>query len=234
MWLSGANIEQLLASGSLLAYPAVFAGGLLASMTPCAYPLIPVTVSFLGSRETGSRLKGFLLSLAYVTGIAGTYAALGIFAALTGRMFGSVTASPLTPFLAGNLLIAMALAQFDLYELRLPSWLRGGAATRPTGLAGAFGVGLAAGFLVGPCIAPVFGALLLFIASRQNVLFGGTLMFTFALGMGTLLVVIGTATSLAARLPRSGRWLLTVKRGFGVLMFLTGEYFLVQAGRLLG
>ena len=89
------------------------------------------------------------------------------------------------------------------------------------------------GLVMSPCTAPVFGALLIFVASRHNVIFGMSLMFTFAMGIGAILVAIGTFTGLIARLPKSGRWLVVVRKGFGCLMLLAGEYYLIQAGRLL-
>jgi len=227
------TLERSLQAGSLLAYLAAFCGGLLASLTPCIYPLIPITVAYIGSRNVTSKGRGFMLSLAYVVGIAATYAVLGSIAALTGRLFGQVATHPLTYIVVGNILIVMALSLFDVIVFHVPTFLTGPGTAKPAGLVGAFAVGLSTGLVVSPCTAPVFGALLLFVASRRSVIFGMSLLFTFALGMGSILVVVGTFTNLIARLPRSGRWLVTVKKVFGCLLFLSGEYFLVQAGKLL-
>lgn len=221
-------------AGSALAYLAVFAGGVLISFTPCIYPVLPITVGYIGSRGGGSRSRGFFLSVSYILGMAVTYAALGSFAALSGRVFGQVTASPLVHFLVGNVCILMALSLFDLFHLPALSF-------RPApdgkknrgGIPGAFAVGAVSGFVVGPCTAPVLGALLLYVGTRQNVLFGASLLFVFALGMGTLLLLAGTCTGFLAGLPRSGKWMKAVQRGFGVLLILVGEYFLVEAGKLL-
>lgn len=92
---------------------------------------------------------------------------------------------------------------------------------------------MASGLVVGPCTAPVLGALLLYVGSSGNVALGMSLLFVFALGMGALLVLLGTFTGMLAGLPKSGRWLVLVKKGFGALMILAGEYFLVEAGKLL-
>jgi thiol:disulfide interchange protein DsbD len=226
-------LESSLQAGSLLAYPAVFVGGVLASLTPCVYPLIPVTVAFIGSRSETSMGKRFALSLVYVIGIAVTYALLGSSAALTGKLFGQVATHPLTNFVVGNILLLMALSLFELFEIPVPRFLKRSAGSRPVGIAGAFMVGVTAGLVMSPCTAPVFGALLLFVASRHNVIFGMSLMFTFAMGIGAILVAIGTFTGLIARLPRSGRWLVLIRKAFGCLMLLAGEYYLIQVGRLL-
>lgn len=228
------SLEFYLQTRSVLAYAAVFIGGLLVSFTPCVYPAIPITVGYIGSRSLGSRTRSLVLSIAYVAGMAITYAALGAAAALTGRVFGQVAASPVSHLIVGNLCILLALSLFDLIRIPLPLF----PAKRETdewsgGVAGALGVGMAAGLVVGPCTAPVMGALLLYVGTRQNILLGASLLFVFALGMGALLVLLGTFSGLLAGLPRSGRWLLLVKKGFGVLMLLAGEYFLVEAGRLL-
>lgn len=226
-------LERSLQAGSLLAYPAAFAGGVLASLTPCVYPLIPVTVAFIGSRSETAMGRRFALSLAYVIGIAVTYALLGSSAALTGKLFGRVATHPLTNFIVGNILLLMALSLFDLFEFPIPQFLKRPAGARPAGIAGAFMVGATAGLVMSPCTAPVFGALLLFVATRHNVTFGMSLMFAFAMGIGSILVAIGTFTGLIASLPKSGRWLVGVRKAFGCLMLLAGEYYLIQAGRLL-
>jgi thiol:disulfide interchange protein DsbD len=228
------SLQTYLQTGSVLAYAAVFVGGLFVSFTPCVYPAIPITVGYIGSRSLGSRTRGFFLSLAYVAGMAVTYAALGAAAALTGRVFGEIAASPVSYLVVGNLCILLALSLFDVVRIPLPSSLaKAGTPEWSGGIFGAVGVGMAAGIVVGPCTAPVMGALLLYVGTRQNVALGMSLLFVFALGMGALLVLLGTFSGILAGLPKSGRWLLLVKRGFGVLMLLAGEYFLVEAGRLL-
>lgn len=228
------SFQGYLQAGSALAYLAVFAGGVLISFTPCIYPVLPITVGYIGSRSGGSRGRGFFLSVSYVLGMAIVYAALGSVAALSGRVFGQVAASPLANVLVGNVCILMALSLFDLFHLPTPSFLSGdGTGKDRGGIAGAFAVGAVSGLIVGPCTAPVLGALLLFVGTRQNVLFGASLLFVFALGMGMLLLLAGTFTGFLASLPRSGRWLEAVKKGFGIFLILVGEYFLIEAGKLL-
>ena len=227
-------LEAYLSAGSALAYGAVFVGGVLISFTPCVYPVLPITVGYIGGRSQGSKAKGFLLSLSYILGMAAMYAALGSVAALTGRVFGRTAASPVTNIVIGNICILMALSLLDVFHVPLPGFSgRGSTGKGRGGAIGAFTMGLLSGLVVGPCTAPVLGTLLIYVGARQNILFGTSLLFVFALGMGFLLLVAGTFTRLLANLPKSGRWTETVKKGFGVFLILAGEYFLLEAGKLL-
>ena len=229
------SFEAYLQAGSVLTYAAVFAGGVLISFTPCVYPVLPITVGYIGGRSQGSKAKGFFLSISYVLGMAAMYAALGSVAALTGRVFGRTAASPVTNIVIGNICILMALSLLDVFHVPLPGFSgRGSTGKGRGGAIGAFTMGLLSGLVVGPCTAPVLGTLLLYVGARQNILFGTSLLFVFALGMGFLLLVAGTFTGLLANLPKSGRWTETVKKGFGVFLILAGEYFLLEAGKLLG
>ena len=229
------SFEAYLQAGSVLTYAAVFAGGVLISFTPCVYPVLPITVGYIGGRSQGSKAKGFFLSISYVLGMAAMYAALGSVAALTGRVFGRTAASPVTNIVIGNICLLMALSLLDVFHVPLPGFSgRGSTGKGRGGAIGAFTMGLLSGLVVGPCTAPVLGTLLVYVGARQNILFGTSLLFVFALGMGFLLLVAGTFTGLLANLPKSGRWTETVKKGFGVFLILAGEYFLLEAGKLLG
>jgi cytochrome c-type biogenesis protein len=228
------SFETYLSSGSVLSYGAAFAGGVLISFTPCLYPVLPITVGYIGGRSQGAKGRGFFLSVSYVLGMAVTYAALGTAAALTGQVFGRAAASPAANIIVGNVCILMALSLFDVFHVPVPSFLPAvPAGGKRRGMVGAFGIGMASGLVVGPCTAPVLGALLVYVGARRNVLFGTSLLFVFALGMGFLLVLVGTFSGLLANLPKSGKWTEAVRKGFGILMILAGEYFLLEAGKLL-
>ncbi len=228
------SFETYLRAGSVLSYAAVFVGGVLSSFTPCVYPVLPITVGYVGGRSPGSRMKGFRLSLSYVLGMALTYAALGAAAALSGRVFGQAAASPISNIIVANVCIVMGLSMLDVFRVPVPALLSGSPAGPARGGAvGAFGLGLASGLVMGPCTAPVLGTLLVYVGARRNVPFGMSLLFVFALGMGALLLVAGTFTGLLANLPKSGRWTEAVRKGFGVVLILAGEYFLLQAGKRL-
>ena len=215
---------------------AVYFAGVLTSFTPCLYPIIPVTVGFIGAKSAGSRAKAFTLSLSYVFGLALVYSALGLFAVLSGSLFGAINSHPLTLFVMANIYILLALWMMDVFSIRLPFQQgasdishRGG-----NGIATAFLIGASAAFVAGPCTAPVLGALLMWIAqAEQNALLGAFFMFTFSLGLGTLLIFIGTFAGLAAHLPKSGPWLKGVKIFFGLIILGAAEYFLIQAGKAL-
>lgn len=230
----GSALQGYLASGSALAYAAVFAGGVLVGFTPCVYPVLPITVGYIGSRSANRRGKALALGIAYAAGMASVYAALGTLAAISGTVFGADTASPVAHLLVGNVCIVMGLSLFDLFHLPTLSFpARAGGAKDRGGIGGAFAVGAVSGLVVGPCTAPVLGSLLFYVGTKQNVLYGGSLLFVFALGMGLLPVLAGTFTGLLASLPKSGCWMEWVKKGFGVFLILVGEYFLVEAGKLL-
>src|SRR3989338_11003481 len=111
------NIEQLIATNPLLAFVAVFAAGVLVSFTPCVYPVIPLTLGYIGARSAGNRWKGFTLSLVYVLGMALTYAVLGAFAALTGRLFGQISANPWTYFVVANMCLLLGFSMLGVFEL---------------------------------------------------------------------------------------------------------------------
>ncbi|MDP3979927.1 MAG: cytochrome c biogenesis protein CcdA [Chlamydiota bacterium] len=217
----------------ILALIGAYIGGVLTSFTPCVYPVIPITAAYIGARSSGSKLQGFLLSLSYVTGIALTYAVLGLFAASTGRIFGTLSANPWVLFVVGNILIMLSLSMVGLFTIPVPAIFRSVKTTQKGGHWGAFLMGIPAGFVTAPCTAPVLGAILTFVAKGQNVILGFASLFLFGFGLGTLLILIGTFSGLLSSLPKPGIWMERVKKGFGWFMFCVGEYFLIQCGKYL-
>lgn len=228
------GLEGYLNASPFLAFIAVFLGGVLTSFTPCVYPMIPITIAYIGGRSGDSRLKGFSLSIFYVIGIAVTYSVLGAFAALTGKFFGSVSANPIIYLVVGNIFIFLGLSMLDAFTIPIPSFL----ASRQTGSKsggriGAFLVGLLAGTVAAPCTAPVLGVVLTFVAAKQQVVYGVSLLFIFSIGLGTLLIIAGTFAGFMSSLPKSGNWSVIIKKFFGWLMIAAGEYFLITAGKLM-
>ena len=229
------GLSAYLQGSYLLAYLAVYLGGVLVSFTPCVYPVVPITVAYIGARGSDSRRRAFLLSLIYVLGMAVTYTLLGAVAALSGKLFGQIQTNPWTFFLMGNLCILMGLSMLDVFALRIstPAFVtRAQSHRRTAGMGGSFLVGAASGLVMGPCTAPALAVVLGYAATRQNVLFASSLMFVFAVGMGTLLILLGTFAGLLAGLPRSGVWMTRISRLAGWILLGTGEYFLVNAGIL--
>lgn len=215
-----------------LTFLSVFGAGVLTSFTPCVYPMIPITVGIIGAQKKSGKLSALLLSVVYASGVAITYATLGIIAALTGQFFGKISASPITLIVVANIIILFALAMMDVFSIPMPAFLRGGSSgPNKGGFIGAFVMGLASGLIMAPCTTPVLGVLLAFVATQQNVVYGALLLLTFAIGMNTLLILVGTFTGLVTALPKSGVWMVRVKMAMGLLLLAMGEYFLIQAGK---
>ena len=194
----------------------LFAAGILTSLTPCVYPLIPITVSVFGARSREHRARSAALSAVYVGGIAVTYSALGIFAALSGRAFGSALSSPWVVSVLAVFLLILAASMFGAFEMTLPASLEAKlSVVRGAGFAHAFSMGLVAGVIAAPCTGPVLAGVLTFVATSRSAALGFWMLFSYALGMGLLFFVLGT-TSL--KLPRSGAWMEAVKTVLGVAL----------------
>lgn len=215
-----------------MAYPTVFIGGLLTSFTPCVYPMIPIVVGYIGGQNISTKKAGFFLSIIYVLGLSVTYSVLGAISALTGRIFGEIQNNPWTFVVVGNIIFLFGLSMLEVFTIPLPTLSWPGGENDRGGIMGAFGLGLVSGFVAAPCTAPVLGVLLTYVATKQNVLIGISLLFTYAIGTGTLLILAGTFTGIIKRLPKSGRWMVVVQRVFGWFMIGLGEYFLIKAGQL--
>ena len=233
------HISAQLSANPFAALPILFIAGVLTSLTPCIYPMIPITVAIVGGNAVGgeqrSRSRTVTLTFAYVLGLAVVYASLGVFAGLTGTLFGSVSTNPWLYFLMANLLILAALAMLDAIPIRLPAALLNRASTIGRGgtVSGALLMGGASGLVAAPCSAPVMAAVLTWVTATKSGVLGFVYLFVFSLGMCTLLVVVGLSSGTLARLPRAGEWMLWVKRFFAVIMLGVAEYYLVQMGLLL-
>ncbi len=233
------SLTQQLNGNPLLALPALFLGGVLTSLTPCVYPMIPITAAIVGGQSTGevqtSRLRPALLTLTYVAGLAGVYSALGVFAGLTGTLFGSVSTNPWLYFAMANVLILAALSMVDVVPIRVPAGIMARASNLGTAgrFSGAFAMGAMSGLVAAPCSAPVMAAVLTWVTVTHNAMIGFVYLLTFSLGMCALLVVVGLSTGGLARLPRAGAWMVTVKKVFALVMLGAAEYYLVKMGQLL-
>jgi cytochrome c-type biogenesis protein len=229
------NPEAYLQGSLILAFLAAYVGGVLTSFTPCVYPVIPITIAYIGAHRSSSKGKGFLISLVYVLGMAVVYTLLGGFAALTGRLFGQIQSNPWVYLVVANVCIVMGLSMLGVFMISIPvpRFLTGSAKREETGgIIGSFFVGAVSGLIVGPCTAPILAVLLSLVATGQNIVFGMSLMFVFALGLGTLLIIIGTFAKLLSGIPKSGMWMTRINRIFGIILLLMGEYFLIKAGSL--
>ena len=209
-----------------LAFALIFLAGVGVSFTPCVYPVIPITLGYIGARSTGSRWRGFTLSLVYVLGMASTYAVLGAFAALTGRLFGQIGSSPWTYFFVAAVCFFLGLSMLGVFQLPQISLAGGSLASSggKKGYTGAFLVGVVSGLIVGPSTAPVLASVLVYVGSKQNVVYGFFLLFTFGYGVGFLMILLGTFTGLVSSLPRSGAWLDRIKKLFGIILIASAAY----------
>jgi thiol:disulfide interchange protein DsbD len=226
-------LSQKLDFSSGFSFVIAFFGGLLVSFTPCVYPLLPVTVGFVSAKSNGSKLRGFLLSAAYVFGMAVTYSVLGGLASLYGQSLGSINNTPLVYFIVGNIFLLFGLSMLGVFNISLPQLRLNAGLKKRSGIIQALLLGLASGLVISPCVSPVLGALLVFVASKRNILYGASLLFVFAYGMGTLLILAGTFTALLAAIPKSGVWLERVKKAGGFTLILFAEYLFIKMGGLL-
>ena len=240
-----ADLTARLSDSPATVLPLLFGAGVLTSLTPCVYPMIPITAAIVGGQNMApanqqnsatitSRWRPLGLSLAYVLGLATVYALLGVVAGLTGTMFGTISSNPWAYFTMANLLMVAALAMFDILPIRVPAALLQKAAGAGTGgrAVGAFVMGSASGLVAAPCSAPVMAAVLTWVSTTQSALLGFAYLFTFSLGMCTLLVIVGLSAGTLTRLPRAGAWMLTVKKGFAFIMLGMAEYYLIKMGQV--
>ena len=217
-------------TGHLWDYLIVFGSGVAVSFTPCVYPVMPITASCIaGMNTSGTRWKGLVLSLFYVFGMAVTYSVMGLLAVFTGKIFGQMQNSPVVFIVVANILILFALMLFDV--IVLPDF---GVAVQQRvnrrNILTVMALGATSGLVVGPCTAPVLGTLLMYVGAQQNILRAVSLLFIFSYGVGFSLILVGTFRGLLAYLPKSGVWMVRVKRACGVVLLIAAEYFLVKAG----
>jgi len=217
----------------LLAVVTLFGAGVVTSVTPCIYPMIPITAGIIsgtsGAQASRGRTAG--LTLTYVAGLALFYAVLGLVAGLTGSLFGTVSASPWARLVIGNLLLVFALAMLDVFPVSVPprlvQWAGGlGGGSYPA----VFLLGATSGIVAAPCGAPAFAAVLTWVATTRSGVLGFVYLFVFSLGMTALLVGVGLFSGAVTALPRAGAWLAWVKKGSGVVLLGMAEYYFVQAG----
>lgn len=230
------GLPGALSGNPFLALATLFGAGVLTSLTPCIYPLIPITASVItGTARAGqSRGRTVGLTLTYVVGMALLYAVLGLVAGLTGSLFGTVSASPWARLVIGNLLVLFALAMLDVLPVPVPRRLVSWASERPGGSYGAvFVMGATSGIVAAPCGAPAFAVVLTWVAATRAGLMGFLYLFVFSLGMTALLAVVGVFSGTLAVLPSSGRWMVWAKRLAAVVMLAMAEYYFVQAGYAL-
>ncbi len=241
-----AQVAASLSAHPLAACGALFLAGLATSLTPCVYPMIPITAGVIAGAQTPRRpdaqgsgtaapwRRRVGLTLTYALGLALLYASLGLVAGLTGSLFGTVSASPWARFAVGNLLLLFGLALLDVFPVEAPQRLVAWAGRFAGGsYAGVFAMGATSGIVAAPCGAPAFAAVLTWVGTTRSGALGFGYLFVFSLGMTALLVAVGLFSGTLAALPRAGRWMVWVKRLSGVVLLGMAEWYFVQMGRAL-
>ncbi len=229
---------MILAASELLehplrAIPVLFGAGLVTSITPCVWPMIPITAGILGGAGAEQRSRGqrVLYTLLYALGLALVYASLGLLAGLTGTLFGTVSANRWAYFAMGNLLLLAALAMLDVFPVSAPAKLVAWASKFGGQSPGSvFLMGATSGLVAAPCGAPAFAAVLTFVSGTRSAGLGFLYLFVFSIGMTAVLIAVGLSAGTLAALPRSGRWMVWAKKAGGLIILGMAEFYLIKAG----
>ncbi|MEO8664297.1 MAG: cytochrome c biogenesis protein CcdA [Ignavibacteria bacterium] len=197
----------------------IFLGGLALNLTPCVYPLIPITVSFFGAQGGGSKSQSILMGIFYALGMSVTYSVLGVFAALTGSLLGNALQNPIVIIVIALIMLALGTSMFGLFEIRVPQSLALMGNKNRSGYFGSLLMGLTVGFIAAPCIGPFVLSLLVYVGKLGNPLTGFLLFFVLSMGLGLPYIFLSASSSSISRLPRSGEWMEGVKIIFGLILF---------------
>jgi len=223
-----ANANQYIHTNPWLALAAVFVGGVLSASNPCVLAMIPLMMSFVAGRkeERPGVLRAFLYSLVFILGLAVTFTALGMIAALAGKMYGDVSGA--WNWIVAAVCLVMGLHLMGVLTIPIPS-LGGGLRPKTRGLLGALVLGTLFGVVSAPCAAPILVVLLTYLAgSGSSVAWGGTLLLVYALGHSVLILIAGTSMGAARQLienQTATRVLAFLRRGAGAAIVLVGVYF---------
>jgi thiol:disulfide interchange protein DsbD len=212
--------------GLLQLFLLVFLGGLALNLTPCVYPLIPITISYFGGQSGGKKGGLVLHAILYVIGMAVTYSLLGSIAAFTGSLFGAALQYPPVLISIALIMILLSLSMFDVYELRMPAFLNRLAGGSQKGYFGTLLMGLTVGIVAAPCIGPFVLGLLTYVGNQGSVVLGFSLFFVLALGLGVPFLILGIFSGSLSKLPRSGGWMVWVRKVFGFILVAMAVYFL--------
>ncbi|HMR39783.1 MAG TPA: protein-disulfide reductase DsbD [Ignavibacteria bacterium] len=197
----------------------IFLGGLALNLTPCVYPLIPITVSYFGAQANNSKSQSIMMGVFYALGMSITYSALGVFAALTGSLLGTALQNPIVIIGIALILIALGTSMFGLFEIRVPQSLAMMGNKNRSGYFGSLLMGLTVGFIAAPCIGPFVLSLLVYVGKLGSAFSGFLLFFVLSLGLGLPYIFLAASSSSISKLPRSGEWMEGVKIIFGLILF---------------
>ena len=204
----------------------IFAGGIALNLTPCVYPLIPITVSYFGGKTGSAREKLYLHGACYIGGLAVTNSMLGVTAALTGGLMGALLQNPFILGAIAAILIFFATSLFGFWELRLPYWLTRAASKSYSGYFGSLFMGITLGVVAAPCIGPFVLGLLTWVAGMGNPWLGFFIFFTLSLGLGLPLFILAMFSGKLDKLPRSGEWMIWIRKLMGWVLVGMAAYFI--------
>ncbi len=204
----------------------IFAGGMALNLTPCVYPLLPITVSYFGGKSGQGQGRLVVHGLFYLAGLALTNSILGVAAALTGGLMGAMLQNPVVLLAVAAILVFFATSLFGFWELRLPSGLTQAAAKSYAGYFGSLFMGLTLGLVAAPCIGPFVLGLLTWVASMGSPLLGFLVFFTLSLGLGLPLFALAMFSGSLEKLPRAGEWMLWVRKLMGWVLVGMAAYFI--------
>jgi thiol:disulfide interchange protein DsbD len=213
-------------SGMVYAFIFIFLGGLALNLTPCVYPLIPITISYFGGQAEGKKGGLVMRAVVYVLGMAITYSVLGVLAALTGGFLGSALQNPIVLIFVAAVLIGLSLSMFGVYEIRVPQSLAMMGGKNRNGYFGTLFMGLTVGLIAAPCIGPFVLGLLTYVGDIGDPVIGFWMFFVLAMGLGTPFLVLGIFSGAMSNLPRSGAWMVWVRNIFGFILVGMAIYFL--------
>jgi len=218
--------EWALGAGMWLTLLGIFLGGLALNLTPCVYPLIPITVSYFGGRSGQMRGQAVIHGLLYISGLAINNSILGVAASLSGSMLGEVLQNPWVLILVAGILVTLALSFFGLWELRVPSGLMRVASKNLGGYFGTFFMGLTLAVVATPCLGPFILGLLTYVGQRGDPLLGFLYFFVLSLGLGIPLALLAIFSGSADRLPMSGAWMVWIRKLLGWVLVGMAGYML--------
>ncbi len=204
----------------------IFAGGIALNLTPCVYPLIPITVSYFGGKTGQSQGKLLIHGVCYIGGLSVTNSLLGVTAALTGGLMGAMLQSPVVLGAVAAILVFFATSLLGFWELRLPYWLTQAASKSYTGYFGSLFMGITLGVVAAPCIGPFVLGLLTWVAGMGNPWLGFLIFFTLSIGLGLPLFLLAMFSGKLDKLPRSGEWMIWIRKLMGWVLVGMAAYFI--------
>lgn len=225
---------EILQKGLGSALVAFFLIGLALNLTPCVYPIIPITVSYFGGQQARSRSASFVSALFYLLGIALSFALLGLVSSMAGKQWGFLFQSPWFVVAIASVILLMAASMFGAFEISVPTFLLSKFGSSREGVIGSLVMGLTVGVIIAPCAAGIIIGLVSLVARMGLVVRGGLLFFAMGLGLGLPYLILATFSGLLNRLPQSGEWMIWVKKVFGFLLLGVAFYFLAPQLERIG